>query len=256
MVSSMSNPLVRLLPVSFRGWLRQRRRNLQHRMLVFDRVTDFGVLRRTTPYRAELGGRRGSYIDRYYIEEFLAGRREAIRGVVAEIQSDEYTRLFGAGRVTRSEIIDINPDNAARTLALDLTETAAAPKAEFDCVICTQTLLLISDYRAAIRTLHRMLKPGGVALVTVPGISPVIRGGLVAGEGEDWWRFTVRSARYDFAQVFGAAQVEARAYGNVLTATAFLHGLVQEELTAEELAFHDPDYELIVAVAATRGAGN
>lgn len=251
----MSNPLVRLLPASFRAWLRERRRKLERRMLILDRVTDFGVLRRTTPYRKELGGRRGSYIDRYYIEQFLAAHQDAIHGAVAEIQSDEYTRQFGSGRVLRSEIIDINPANSARTLALDLTDTEASPFAEFDCVICTQTLLLIPDYKAAIRTLHRLLKPGGVALVTVPGISPVIRGGLVAGEGEDWWRFTTRSARRDFAQVFGEAGVEARSYGNVLACTAFLHGLVQEELTGEELAYHDPDYELIIAVAATRAEG-
>lgn len=251
-----SNPLVRLLPASFRSWLRGRRRSFERSLIALDRVTDFGVLRRTTPYRAELGGRRGSYIDRYYIEQFLAAHAASIRGDVAEIQSDEYTRQFGAGCVTRSEIIDINPGNTQRTLALDLTNTDVAPAAAFDCILCTQTLLLIRDYSAAIRTLYKMLKPGGVALVTVPGISPIIRGGLVAGEGEDFWRFTTRSAQHDFARVFGASQVEVRSYGNVLTATAFLHGLVQEELTAEELAFYDPDYELIVAVAATRRAGN
>jgi hypothetical protein len=248
-----SNPLVRLLPASFRAWLRGRKRQVERSMLVFDRVTDFSVLRRTTPYRPGLGGHRGSYIDRFYIERFLSEHSELIHGAVAEIQGDEYTRKFGAGRVTRSEVIDINPQNANRTLALDLTCTDAAPEGEFDCVICTQTLLLIQDYRAAIRTLNRMLKPGGVALVTVPGISPIIRGGLVAGEGEDWWRFTTRSARYDFACVFGDQNVTACSYGNVLSATAFLHGLVQEELTADELAFHDSDYELIVAVAARRG---
>ncbi|MDR3740042.1 MAG: methyltransferase domain-containing protein [Terracidiphilus sp.] len=251
-----SNPLMRLLPATFRAWLRGRKRTIERGLLAFDRVTDFGVLRRTTPYRPELGGRRGSYIDRYYIEQFLAAHRDAIHGAVAEIQGDEYTRRFGAERVTRSEVIDINPANENRTLTLDLTATAAAPEAEFDCILCTQTLLLIRDYKAAICTLHKMLKPGGTVLVTVPGISPVIRGGLIAGEGEDCWRFTTRSARQDFAQVFGEPQVEARSYGNVLTATAFLHGLVQEELTSEELAFHDPDYELIVVVAATRASGN
>ncbi|HWT67050.1 MAG TPA: class I SAM-dependent methyltransferase [Terracidiphilus sp.] len=245
--------LARFVPAPLRVWLGSRRRGLQRSLIVLDRVTDFSVLRRTTPYRPGLGGHRGSYIDRYYIERFLSERSELIHGAVAEIQSDEYTRKFGAGRVTRSEVIDINLENANRTLTLDLTCTDAAPEADFDCVICTQTLLLIQDYRAAIRTLHRMLKPGGVALVTVPGISPIIRGGLVAGEGEDWWRFTTNSARHDFACVFGDQNVTACSYGNVLSATAFLHGLVQEELTADELAFHDPDYELIVAVAARRG---
>ena len=247
--------LARLLPGSIRAWLRGRLRATERRLLVFDRVTDWGVLRRTKPYRRELGGRRGSYIDRFYIEQFLAAHQLLIRGCVAEIQCDEYTRQFGGGRVERSEILDINPANEQRTVTLDLTKTSEAPEAAFDCVICTQTLLLIRDYSAAIRSLYKMLKPGGVLLVTVPGISPVIRGGLIAGEGEDWWRFTTRSAQYAFAQVFGETNVEVRSYGNVLTTTAFLHGLVQEELTREELEFHDPDYELVLGVRATRKAG-
>jgi hypothetical protein len=38
----------------------------------------------------------------------------------------------------------------------------------------------------------------------------------------------------------------------VLTATAFLHGLVQEELTQAELEYHDPDYEVTIGVKATK----
>ncbi|HVZ85091.1 MAG TPA: methyltransferase domain-containing protein [Terracidiphilus sp.] len=246
--------LKKVLPKPVRAWLRGRRQALDRKLLVLDRVTDWGVLRRTTPYRSGLGGRRGSYIDRFYIEAFLARHREAIRGHVVEIQSDEYTVMFGDGRVTKCDILDINPANEQRTLALDLTQTDEAPENAFDCAICTQTLLLIRDYPAAIRTLYRMLKPGGDLLVTVPGICPVIRGPLVAGEGEDWWRFTGRSAQYAFAEVFGAENVRVETYGNVLAATAFLHGLVQEELTREELESHDPDYEMIVAVRATRPA--
>jgi SAM-dependent methyltransferase len=247
--------LVRMLPTPLRAWLRRRRKSLERKMLVFDRVTDWGVLRRTTPYRPELGGRRGSYIDRFYIEKFLAAHQGAIHGNVAEIQSDEYARKFGETHVESCAIIDINPNNEQRTLALDLTDTDAAPEGAFDCVICTQTLLLIRDYAAAIRTLHKMLKPEGVVLVTVPGISPVIRGGLIAGEGEDWWRFTARSARDAFAQVFGEAHVEVESFGNVLSTTAFLHGLVQEELTREELEYHDSDYELVLGIRATHKAG-
>ena len=42
----------------------------------------------------------------------------------------------------------------------------------------------------------------------------------------------------------------------MLTATAFLHGLVQEELTQAELEFHDPDYEVILGVLAKEGWSN
>lgn len=244
--------LSQLLPDRLRGWLRGQRKRFERKLLVIDGVSDWSVLRRTTPYRKHLGGRRGSYIDRFYIERFLAANQECIQGAVAEIQSDEYTRMFGGDRVERSEIIDANCDNADRTLTLDLAQTATAPEDAFDCVLCTQTLFLIRDYAAAVRSLFRMLKPGGVVLVTVPGICPVIRGPLIAGVGEDWWRFTARSAHVIFAEVFGAGNVRTESYGNVLTATAFLMGLVQEELTAEELNFRDPDCEVVVAVRATK----
>lgn len=246
--------LVRLIPRPLRSWLRSRKADFERGLLVVDRVSDWSVLRRTMPYRRDLGGRRGSYIDRFYIEQFLAAHRDCICGAVAEIQGDEYTRIFGGSRVQRSEVIDVNIANSARTLTLDLTEVAAAPENVFDCIICTQTLLFIRDYSAAIQSLLRMLKPGGVALVTVPGICPVIRGRLIAGVGEDWWSFTARSAEYVFAAVFGSGNVVVQSYGNVLAATAFLHGLVQEELTRAELEFRDPDYEVILGVRATKRA--
>ena len=37
-----------------------------------------------------------------------------------------------------------------------------------------------------------------------------------------------------------------------MSATGFLYGLATEELTREELDFHDPDYQLIVGVRAIR----
>lgn len=241
-----------LVPRPLRSWLNRRRRGVERKLLALDRVTDWSVLRRTRPYRPEFGGRRGKYIDRFYIERFLASYRESIRGRVAEIQSDEYTTLFGGERVERSDILDINEQNENRTITIDLTQPEAAPEHAFDCIICTQTLFLVYDYTSAARSLFKMLKPGGVLLVTVPGICPIVRGGLLAGAGDDWWRFTARSANKIFADIFGGENVVTHSYGNVLTACAFLHGLVQEELTQAELEYHDPDYEVTIGIKATK----
>ena len=198
------------------------------------------------------GVARGEPIDRFYIASFLAKYQDSIRGRGAEIESDEYAKRFGGGRVEHCEVLDLNDQNEQRTVKIDLTKTADAPENEFDCIICTQTLLVIEDYCAAIRSLHKMLKPGGVALVTVPGICQVVRGGMIGGVGEDWWRFTGLSASKVFSEVFSPENVVVRTYGNVLAATAFLHGLVQEELTQEELEYNDPDYELTIGVRATK----
>src|SRR5262249_42622156 len=120
----------------------------------------------------------------------------------------------------------------------------------FDCMIVTQTLPFIFDTRAAIGTMHRLLRPGGTALVTFPGISQISRYDM--NRWGDYWRFTSLSARRLFEEAFGSGSVELTVYGNVLTAVAFLQGLAAEELTEPELSFHDPDYELLIAVRATR----
>jgi SAM-dependent methyltransferase len=235
-----------------RTWLNRRRTAAKRSLLVFDRVTDWSVLHRLRPYRRDFGRGRGACIDRFYIEEFLATFQESIRGCVAEVGSDHYTSLFGGGRVEHSDVLDINERNDRRTITIDLTQTASAPEYVFDCIICTQTLFEIYDYASAVRSLYKMLKPSGVLLVTLPGISQSVRGGMLGGAGDDWWRFTACSATRVFGDVFAAENVVVHTYGNVLTATAFLHGLVQEELTQAELEYHDPDYEVTIGVKATK----
>ena len=62
----------------------------------------------------------------------------------------------------------------AATIVGDLSSGEGLPADTFDCVICTQTLHVIWDFRAAIRNLQRMLKPGGVLLDDRPGHHPCL----------------------------------------------------------------------------------
>jgi SAM-dependent methyltransferase len=246
--------LKNLVPKPLRRWLNLRFRGAQRSLIVFDRVTDWSILRSVRPHRRHFGLDRGEPIDRFYIEKFLANYQELIRGSVAEIGDGNYTRRFGRERVERSDVIDINEKNDQRTMTIDLTQTMAAPADIFDCIICTQTLFEICDYAATIRSLFKMLRPGGSLLATVPGITQSVRGEMLGGAGDDWWRFTARSARRAFAEVFPQEGLAIHTYGNVLAATALLHGLVQGELTRDELEYHDPDYEVIIGIKATKTA--
>jgi SAM-dependent methyltransferase len=241
-----------LIPKPLRRWLNLRRQAAQRSLILLDRVTDWSVLRNVRPHRQRFGIDRGEPIDRFYIEKFLATYQELICGRVAEIGDCNYTRRFGGRQVERSDILDINEKNDQRTMTIDLTQTGSAPEAIFDCIVCTQTLFEICDYAAAIRTLKKMLRPGGVVLATVPGICQSVRGPMLGGAGDDWWRFTARSAGKVFGEAFSDANVTVQTYGNVLTATALLHGLVQEELTQAELEYHDPDYEVIIGIKAAK----
>lgn len=242
-----------ILPTTARRWLRERQRQLQYMLLPVRRVRGFDRLRRVTPISRQFGWDRGQPIDRYYIERFLSHRTADIQGHVLEIQNNSYTLKFGGQRVTHSDVLDIAEDNPQATVHADLTDANHLPADTYDCIICTQTLLLIYDVRAALRTLQRLLKPGGILLVTIPGIAhPLCRSEINDG-GEDYWRFTSFSARRLFAEVFPAANIEIETYGNVLAATAFLHGLAAEELRPDELDYCDPDYEVSIAVRAKKG---
>jgi hypothetical protein len=117
-------------------------------------------------------------------------------------------------------------------------------------VILTQTLQFIYDAAAAVRTVHRILKPGGVALVTVPGITRISRHDMNASG--QYWAFTTRSARHLFEHIFTPAGVQVEAQGNVLAAVAFMHGVAAEELYDEELLHRDPDFEVLVTIRATK----
>lgn len=236
----------RILPPRVRRQLRAMWR-FQRRVLT-DRVR-FGNLRRVTPISRNFGFDRGLPVDRYYVENFLARQTSDIRGRVMEIGDDSYTRKYGADRVTVSDILHVVEGNPQATIVADITRAEHIPSDAFDCIIFTQTLHLIYDVRAAIRTLYRILKPGGVLLTTFPGISQISRDEW----GPYWcWAFTTLSARRLFEEVFPAANVEVEAHGNVLAAISYLHGLAAEELRVEELDLHDRDYEVLITLRAVK----
>jgi glycosyltransferase involved in cell wall biosynthesis len=209
-----------------------------------------GNLRRLTPFSREFGYDRGLPIDRYYIEKFLSEHQTDIRGHVLEIADDAYTQQFGGERVTKSEVLHVLPGNPKATIVGDLSRADHIFSDTFDCIILTQTLQFIYEVRKALQTLHRITKPGGVVLATIPGISPISRYDM-----ERWghyWGFTTLSVRRLFEGVFPADHVQIETFGNILTATAFLYGMAAEELKQQEIEHFDPDYEVIIAVRAVK----
>ena len=210
----------------------------------------FGDLRRVTPINRSFGFERGRPIDRYYIEGFLAGHAADVRGHVLEVGDNHYTQQFGSARVTRSDVLNLTPDNPAATIIADLTRADHIASYTFDCIIFTQTLQFIYDLRAALATLYRILKPGGVLLATMPVTSQVCRYDM--DRWGDYWRFTDAAPRRLLGDIFGAENVAVKAYGNVLVVVGFLHGLSAHELEPDELDHYDPDYQLLVTARAAK----
>ena len=213
---------------------------------------DFGSLRRLTPIGRQWGFDRGGLpIDRVYIERFLARHAADVRGRVLEVGDDTYTRRFGGAAVERSDVLHVQPDNPKATIVADLTTGAPhVPGDAFDCIILTQVLQCVEDPRAAIRTLHRLLRPGGVLLLSASGISQISRWDM--DRWGEYWRFTTLSMQRLLCHDFAADGVEVESFGNVLTTVAFLHGLAAQELRPDELDFHDPDFQQLIAARAVK----
>jgi hypothetical protein len=209
----------------------------------------WGSLRRVRPI-ARKWFERGLPIDRYYIESYLDRHRGDIRGDVLEIGDPAYTKRFGGDRVARCHLLHIEPGNPQATFVGNLETGHNIPTDAYDCIILTQTLLLIYDVRTAVSHCFAALKAGGVLLATVPGISQICR-----PEADDWgdyWRFTTWSLQRLLSDVVGDENVTIESFGNVLAASAFLHNLAAHELEEAELRYRDPDYQLIVAARAVK----
>lgn len=220
--------------------------------LLRPRIPDTGSVRwgdlgRMTPLSQKFGYDRGGPIDRHYIEAFLARHATDVTGRVLEVKDGTYTRQFGGKRVAAGDVLDIDEKNPLATVIIDLNDARALPDAGFDCIILTQTLQLVFDVESAIANLHRSLKPGGVLLLTVPGITPVRTRTM------SWyWSFTELAIVRLLDRRFAKSDVTVVTYGNLRSATAFLYGLGASELPADQLAKVDLDYPLIVCGRAVK----
>ena len=244
-VASVARKAERRLPHGLRNKLR---RGLGRELVApgFGQ-TKWGDLRRTTPIGPCFGFQRGKPVDRHYIEGFLARHAADIAGRVLEVGDNDYTMRFGGGQVTRSDVLHISESAPKATIVGDLAHADHIPDEIFDCFVLTQTLQMIFDMPAAIRTIHRILRPGGVVLITVPGISQVDQ-----DEWRDTWYWSLTSAALQRLLSEGWSDVAVETHGNVLSAVAFLHGIATAELAPEELAVRDEAYPVIVAARAVK----
>jgi len=210
----------------------------------------FGDLGRITPISTVFGLDRGTPIDRYYIEKFLGKNSGFIEGRVLEIGENYYSKRFGGNQVRSYEVLHPQGGPVNTTIIGDLTDISTLPEDYIDCFVCTQTFNFIFDIHQAVAGAHYLLKPGGIILATVAGISQISRYDM--DRWGDFWRFTTASVQKLFEPVFKGG-VEIESYGNVLAATAFLQGVAVEDLPdARLLDEHDPDYQMVITVVARK----
>jgi glycosyltransferase involved in cell wall biosynthesis/SAM-dependent methyltransferase len=210
------------------------------------RSSDFS---RTSPISQDFGFERGGPLDRYYIENFLQRESADIKGSVLEIGDNTYTMRFGGNRILQSDILHINENNPAATIVADISNAPQIADNTFDCIILTQTLQMIYEFKDALKTCYRILKPGGTLLLTVPGISQIDRGEWK----ETWyWSFTDIAMKKAMSETFPGCTATVETYGNVFAASAFLYGVGLPEIPTSKLDIHDPHYQVIISVKAQK----
>jgi len=206
----------------------------------------WGRLRSFDPVSRDWGFDRGLPVDRHYIESFLRKYAGDVKGDVCELLNDSYTKRYGGSQVRSSTVLDINADNRDATMIDDLAAPTVLGENRFDCFILTQTLQHIYHCGEALANAWRSLKPGGVILATVPSIIRYHR------EPEDHWRFTPDSMERMIRERCPGADFTIKVYGNLVAATAFLHGMAVSDLRPVELDEYDGEYPVVIAARIMR----
>jgi glycosyltransferase involved in cell wall biosynthesis/SAM-dependent methyltransferase len=177
-------------------------------------------------------------IDRYHIDRFFARYAEDLRGRVLEAGGDGFTDRYRG-------------HNHPLAIEKRWTHPERWEPDTFDCVIlphCLQTLLDVKTY---VEEIHRILKPGGVVLVTLPGI-------LVKSDpewGAKWiWSFTPLSAQKMFETVFGEGHVVSLAFGNVPALISLSNELSRQVLEEREIDLYEAGYEVLITIRAVKAA--
>jgi SAM-dependent methyltransferase len=142
----------------------------------------------------------------------LRARRAIFHLWLAQLPPGELSVLDVGGRIQPYRALISN--GLRRYIALDMRSTPLVDfvargeqlplgDARFDLVLCTQMLEYVSQPGLVVEEIRRVLRPGGVLLLSAPGASP-------RDAEEECWRFLPAGLRHLLA---GFAQVEVVAEG-------------------------------------------
>ena len=226
------------------------RRHVRGRARVAVGQVDFGDLASTDPISHDFGYDRGTPIDRYYIETFLASAAELIRGHVLEVGDDAYTRRFGTD-LSKVDVLHVHPGNPKASIIGDVSQPGVLPEAR------------IRLHRFHPDAPSRFRHEGGPSR-TAPGAQAWRRPSRHRARhqpdrqgrmGKAWyWALTPASANRLFREAFAPSPPVVQAHGNVFAACAFLQGLAVEEVDAAKLDVFDEAYPTVISVRAVRSA--
>ncbi len=201
----------------------------------------------------DMGCDRGIPIDRYYIEKFLREARKYITGEVMEIGDNSYTRQFGRC-INTSYVLtaDRGTLDCSRSKMVygDLQTGEGCENNFLDCFILTQTLPFIYDVKSAAINIVKMLKPGGVALITVSGISMISQ--YDDSRWGHYWGFSETALYKIFSDISDVKDISVISMGNPKTATGFIYGLSMQDMKKEDLESNDKLTPVTIGAIVTK----
>lgn len=191
-----------------------------------------------------------NWIDRVYIEDFLEKNKKYICGDILEFKENLYATKFGHDIKTVDIVThpsDIN--NKKAKYFMDISQLEKLPSEKYDCIICTQVLPFIYDYEQGIAGLHKLLKPGGHLLVSVPGLIALVATSEMQETGH-FYGFSPQTMQRSFVKYFKNFSVSS--YGNAKAAMLLVGFGDSELLPKEELLRESPDHIITVTILAEK----
>jgi SAM-dependent methyltransferase len=150
---------------------------------------------------ADCGGPEWVTYRRYLLDGFLSWSRPHMRGRIIDLggkragKRGRFRPATGTGTWTYVNLDrNTEPDIFADVSAVPLPDGLA------DCVVCTEVLEHLSLPQACIDEAHRLLRPGGTLIASVPFLYPV------HADPHDFQRFTAQGLRRLCAR-FSAVEV-------------------------------------------------
>ena len=112
------------------------------------------------------GRQSGTPIVRYYWDQFLQRHRADIHGTVLEIGTTSTVLKYGGNTIEQADAMDLKAHDPEITVVSDLSRADNVPSDHYDCFVNQFTTHLIYDVEAALYHSIRLLKPGGVLLIS------------------------------------------------------------------------------------------
>lgn len=200
--------------------------------------------RGSIPFRPSMGSSKNRVtIGRRFITNFITQNRTQIKGDILEIGREVYKNKIPEQNINSYTCLDIEEHPDVEIVA-DIQNMPQVGSGKFDTILCTQVLEHVPNPFLAANELHRVLKPGGRLIVTVPFLNNYHM------EPHDYWRYT----EYGLSNIlkdFSSCKVESHGstYHHLLATLGFCEAEMKFEVK-ERPGF--PKFPVIVSAIAQK----